>query len=220
MVLFLSSCGIFPQLSTTTSLTTNHPTTTAGQISTVTTRETEPNTTTSATTTWITTIPTTTAIPTTTQLGPVAMLNAGQDTVEIYQDWTDAGAVLVVGDIAYRMTTADTIDDTVLGLQHVTYSLTFEEVTYMITRYVMVVDQTAPMITLLPGIDTVAIGDTWVDGGVEITDNSGENLKATVTGTVDTAHVGVYTVTYTVEDSSGNRASAFRVVTVIDPENL
>ena len=76
----------------------------------------------------------------------------------------------------------------------------------------------APVITL-PGAENnkLTVGDKFDPmAGVSAQDASGNDLtgKITVSGTVDTAKAGTYTLTYTVADQAGNTAQAERTVTV------
>jgi hypothetical protein len=62
---------------------------------------------------------------------------------------------------------------------------------------------------------TVELGDTYSDAGATATDDSGP-VTVETTGTVDTTTVGVYIITYTSTDPSGNIGTATRVVNVVD----
>lgn len=57
---------------------------------------------------------------------------------------------------------------------------------------------------------------SYVEPGFSATDNKDGDITANVivTGSVDTATVGAYTLTYSVEDAAGNRASVTRTVRV------
>jgi hypothetical protein len=143
-------------------------------------------------------------------------LNIGQDTVEINSEWIDKGALFVLNDQEFPMTTDDLVAVNTLGLYKLTYHYTYMEEDYELIRYVVVVDQTPPEISLNLGVDTIKVGDTWVDEGVTIQDNSNENISAIVSGYVNTDIPGTYEIIYTAEDSSGNVSSIKRYVTVIE----
>jgi len=145
-----------------------------------------------------------------------SVLNTAQDTVEINSEWTNAGAKLVLNDTEYNMVTTDVVDNALLGLYEITYSYEYNSEIYSITRYVMVIDQTSPAMQLNLGVDTVKVGETWIDGGVTVTDNSLENITATISGTVVINTAGTYEITYTATDSSGNTSSIIRYITVIE----
>ena len=62
----------------------------------------------------------------------------------------------------------------------------------------------------------IAIGDAFTDPGATAIDDTDGDLTANivVTGVVDTATAGLYTLTYTATDTAGNVGSVSRVVTV------
>ena len=63
---------------------------------------------------------------------------------------------------------------------------------------------------------TIELNDTFIDPGATATDNKDGDLtnKIKVSGTVNTSKAGTYTITYTVQDSAGNKAMVTRIVTV------
>ena len=146
----------------------------------------------------------------------IFMIGEGQDTVEINTSWEDAGACLEYENIVVDVDTNGTVDITVLGLYEVEYTLTHQDISYSEVRYVIVVDQTPPVITLNSGIDTIKLGESWTNTGATVTDNSGETLSITVGGTVNTSTLGEYQITYSVEDSSGNTQVKIRYVNIIE----
>jgi hypothetical protein len=145
------------------------------------------------------------------------VLFEGQDTVEINTTWEDAGAGLDMETYWKEATSIEgEVDATTLGQYDITYTITYDDITYQITRYVQVVDQTKPVITLNPGVDTIYVGNPWEDAGATVTDNSGEQLTVTISGEVDTNTIGTYEVVYTAVDSSGNESSLTRYVDVLE----
>ena len=79
-------------------------------------------------------------------------------------------------------------------------------------------DTVAPVITLTGANSvTIAQGSSFSDAGSSVTDNVDTGLTAIVTGTVNTATVGSYTLTYNVSDGAGNNATPVtRTVNVTD----
>jgi hypothetical protein len=78
-------------------------------------------------------------------------------------------------------------------------------------------DQVAPVIALI-GSNSLQIykGATFSDPGATVTDNVDATRTIAGSGTVNTATVGVYTLTYTATDASGNPAAQVtRVVSVV-----
>jgi GH35 family endo-1,4-beta-xylanase len=80
------------------------------------------------------------------------------------------------------------------------------------------IDTKAPVITLSGGSPvTMERGTAYVEPGFTATDAQEGNLtsQVTVTGSVNTAAEGTYTLTYKVSDSLGNKSSKTRKVTVV-----
>jgi len=82
-------------------------------------------------------------------------------------------------------------------------------------------DTTAPVITLLGANPlNLSVGDTYTDPGVSASDNVDGDITGNIViagATVDTATVGVYVVTYNVNDAAGNSATQVtRTVNVED----
>jgi hypothetical protein len=81
----------------------------------------------------------------------------------------------------------------------------------------VITDTTAPVITLTGGASvSVEQGSTFVDPGYAVTDNSDVEMTVTIEGTVDTAVLGDYVLTYATSDDFGNTASTTRTVSVIE----
>ena len=143
---------------------------------------------------------------------PVITVLSGTDTVEKGGSWTDAGATSDGGE---TVTTSGSVDTATVGTYTITYSATdASSNTGTATRTVTVVDTTAPIITVLSGTDTIQQGVSWTDAGA--TSDGGETV--TTSGTVDTATIGTYTITYSATDTASNTGTATRTVTVVlDP---
>ncbi len=78
-------------------------------------------------------------------------------------------------------------------------------------------DTTAPAVSVV-GSNPYYIqkGTTWSDPGATATDDVDGTIAASASGTVTTATVGAYTVTYTAKDAAGNVDTKTRVVNVVD----
>ena len=142
-------------------------------------------------------------------------------TVEAGSTYTDAGATVTDNyDTGLIATMTGSVNTAVLGEYIQTYNAVDSSGNAAIakTRTVNVVDTTRPEITLNGNNpETVEVGSTYTDAGATVTDNYDTGLSAAVTGTVNTAVVGVYTLTYNAVDSSGNAAIAkTRTVNVVD----
>ena len=93
----------------------------------------------------------------------------------------------------------------------------------VITRNIKREDKEKPKISL-NGSSTkyVLKNSMYVEEGVVITDNCDKDLKEklVINGTVDTKKTGTYTLTYEVEDDSGNKTSLIRNVIVYEKTNI
>lgn len=81
-------------------------------------------------------------------------------------------------------------------------------------------DTTLPVITINGNNPlTLKVGETYTELGAKATDNKDGDItsKILITGTVNTAVAGTYTITYTVSDAAGNTATASRTVKVVNP---
>lgn len=77
-------------------------------------------------------------------------------------------------------------------------------------------DTTKPVITILGDNPVEVIQDTtYTDAGATATDNVDGRVAVTTSGTVNTAIVNEYTITYTATDAAGNTANATRTINII-----
>jgi hypothetical protein len=179
-------------------------------------------------------------------------------TQEVYVPFVDPGVSIIIPNFAggkgyltvasvkrYLHTTSN-VDDSLLGSYKVTYTLTdtFGNVAKPVTRIVNVVDQIAPVLTLIgPSHDSVAVLDLYTDRGYNVSDNytKTSSIKVTTSGTFVKAFpngvakalggghdsiipawsganaTGIdYRFTYTATDLSGNSSSVTRFVEVYD----
>jgi len=69
---------------------------------------------------------------------------------------------------------------------------------------------------------TMYVNDTYFEAGYEATDNCDGDItnNVKITGNVDITTAGTYTLTYTVEDSSGNSSSTIRTINVLEEPNF
>lgn len=148
---------------------------------------------------------------------PVTLeLYPSNDTIEVNEEFQDSGAKVIVNGTEYYIASKDIVDTTMLGLQELTYTYTYQGFEYSITRYVIVADQIPPKVELLAGIDTIKKGSIWEDAGVVITDNYEDSVSLIVTGEVNTNIVGTYPITYTAMDEAGNETVVIRYVAVVE----
>ncbi len=114
-----------------------------------------------------------------------------------------------------------TINTNLLGDYFVTYDVADAagNPAVQVTRTVRIADTTSPVITLLGGNLSIAVGDTFIEPGYSATDNLDGNItgKVTVGGNINTDTVGDYMITYDVIDDAGNGAvQVIRTVEVVD----
>jgi hypothetical protein len=88
-----------------------------------------------------------------------------------------------------------------------------------ITFTITVVDTTLPVVTL-NGSATITIeaGTAFTDPGATASDLVSGPRPVIVSGTVNTAVIGTYTLTYSATDAAGNTGAATRAVTVVDTQ--
>ncbi|MCK5862852.1 MAG: DUF5011 domain-containing protein, partial [Candidatus Hydrogenedentes bacterium] len=116
---------------------------------------------------------------------------------------------------------SSSVDTGIVGSYEVTYdvqnSLAVPAVQQV--RTVLVADTESPVLALVGETPmTLALGDAYVEPGATALDNFDGDVSASIvtTGTVNVDVFGVYSVVYTVTDSSGNTATAKRTVYVRD----
>ncbi len=144
-------------------------------------------------------------------------LKPGVDTVQINSEYTDPGAqARAFGfPVSYEVIST-TVNITVLGEYEIIYQVDYKGIVKQVKRIVTVIDLIPPVVSLKQGIDTVSIDSQWIDEGVEVSDNSNQDVVISISGTVNTAKAGDYVITYEVTDSSGNKTVIYRYVYVIE----
>ena len=124
------------------------------------------------------------------------------------------------GDLtASNVVGGDVVDTNTVGAYVITYDVTDSDgnAAAQVTRTVNVTADSAPVITLVGGNVTLTVGDAYTEQGATATDAEDGDLTANIviTGNVNTAVAGTYTVRYNVTDSAGNAATEVtRTVTV------
>jgi hypothetical protein len=153
----------------------------------------------------------------------ITILGDNPATVEVGDPYTDGGASALDesdGDLTANIITTSTVDSSTVGSYTVTYAVDDSSGNVATAvRIVNVIDTGMPIITILgDNPAAVEVGTPYTDAGATATDIGDGDLTSAIvaTSTVDTNSVGSYTVTYTVEDSSGNVVTAVRTVNVID----
>ncbi|MDA7629016.1 DUF5011 domain-containing protein, partial [Verrucomicrobia bacterium] len=155
-------------------------------------------------------------------IAPVISLN-GEDTLEheVGTLYTDAGATALDNvDTTVSVTTSGTVDEAVPGSYTLTYTASDASgnAATAVTRTVVVVDTTPPVITLIGSSEVLHEAATvYVDQGASAVDLLDGELIVTLTGEVDPDVLGTYTLVYKVMDAAGNAATPLtRNVAVVD----
>lgn len=126
------------------------------------------------------------------------------------------------GDLTAIVTTSNPVDVSVPATYYIKYNVTDsggimapEQV-----RTVIVDDCTSddPPVITISGANpaSVVVNTTYTDPGATATDDKDGTVPVSSSGTVNTAVVGAYTITYTATDSAGQTATATRTVNVVD----
>ncbi len=152
---------------------------------------------------------------------PVVTINDGPTTVECHTSFSNPGAT--ASDTCDAGVTTATLSGGSVNVNTPgTYTLTYSATdassnTGTATRVVTVSDTTAPVVTINAGPSTVECHGSFSNPGATASDSCDETLTtATLTGSVNANTPGVYTLTYSATDASGNTSSATRAVTVND----
>lgn len=156
----------------------------------------------------------------------VALIGKPEILVEYGDTFEDPGAVAAYfGTIFQRepmdvpVTVEGTVDLTKLGTYELRYTAEYEGMVSDTVRMVRVVDSMRPEITLV-GEETVTlpVGAEYQESGCSAMDNYNGDLteSITVSGKLDPAVPGSYTLKYQVSDESGNMAQTWRTVIYVD----
>jgi PKD repeat protein len=150
----------------------------------------------------------------------------GRDTVivELQRNYIDAGAILFDnedGDITtYNLKTVSTVNNARPGIYAVTFSgqdNAKNNAKTTIRTVIVIGDTTKPQIVLYGNqTEFIEVYNSYVEDSAFVNDNIDTSLTYTISGSVDTAHLGTYFVTYTSTDDAGNTAVNRRRVIVGD----
>lgn len=145
------------------------------------------------------------------------LLNQGDSYVEPGATATDN----VDGSVSVTIT--GSVDTNTVNSYTITYSVTDSaNNSSSKTRTVNVIavntDTTAPVIVLIGDSPlTLNQGDSYSEPGATATDNIDGSLPVSISGSVNTATPGDYTITYSATDSANNTSTITRTVTIVGP---
>ncbi len=149
---------------------------------------------------------------------PTLKLECGMDS---FSNQGATAADLCSGDLTSAIVTSGTVNTAAVGSYSVSYSATDAAgLSGSATRTVQVADTKAPALAL-NGASSVALEcgvGVYTEAGATAIDACAGDLsgKVAISGTVNAAARGAYSLTYSVADASGNAASAVRTVSVND----
>lgn len=140
-------------------------------------------------------------------------------TIELGSDYLEEGASAIDNaDGSVSVSQSGSVDTSVLGIYRITYSATDAAGnTGAVVREVHVADTIAPIMTLA-GSPVIEIyrGDVFLEPeGTTAVDSVEGVVEVEIDGTLDNTKSGVYTLTYSASDSSGNTVSKTRTITVL-----
>ncbi len=148
--------------------------------------------------------------------------------IEAGNTWNDPGATAqdnidgdITDDIVTDVVGGGPIDISKPGTYTITYNVSDSSgnAATPVTRTLEIVDTTPPVLTLV-GDNPVRleVGATYTEAGATATDSVDGSLTSEIViggDTVDTSTEGVYTVTYDVSDSSGNKAPQLKRTVIV-----
>ena len=138
--------------------------------------------------------------------------------IEVHGDYIDQGISYSdnsASELVFKVN--DNINFSLLGSYTISYKVTDESGNFStIIRTINIVDTTSPVAYLIASIDTVFIGEEYIDPLVTYSDNYSLELELTINGIVDTNFAGEYIVEYVVVDENLNETTIYRYVNVID----
>ena len=131
--------------------------------------------------------------------------------VEVGEKYKELGAKSIID--FKNIKTCGKVDTKKIGTYEINYKYFYSN----IKRIVKVVDTIKPVINLDGNVEiNLAIGATYKEPGYNSSDNYDGDLteKVVITNNIDTTKAGIYDVIYEVTDSSGNKESVIRKVSV------
>ena len=161
-----------------------------------------------------------------TQEPVMSLIGDLSQTIQVKSSYTEQGVSAIDnydGNISSSVNITGTVDVNAIGTYTIDYDVSDSSGNDAIgiTRTVVVVDTEAPVITLAGDADiTLEAGSSYSDAGASVADNYNSGLTASVDlSSLDLSTIGVYTLTYSVSDSSGNAATpVYRTITIVDTQ--
>ena len=144
----------------------------------------------------------------------IATIVPSVDTVTVGGTWSDAGCISN-GDSCTKI--EGTVNTNGIGEYKIYYKAVNDDEEVYLMRVVTVVDDILPVISLNPGVDTIFVGESWIDAGCTASDNYDTSVTCVVNSNALNINVaGEYEIVYSAIDDSGNETLMTRYVFVLD----
>ena len=146
-------------------------------------------------------------------------------TLEVFSSFTDPGVTVTDNyDTSLSLTSAHvvvtgTVDISLVGVYTLVYNVTDSCGNQALTkyRYVTIEDTTLPTASLIGENPLIwNINQTYIDPGINASDNYDVSLTITTSSTIDISVVGLYSYIYNVNDDYDNSINITRQVYVLD----
>lgn len=147
-----------------------------------------------------------------------------EEIIEVNSEYQEQGAQAEILSINLNknIEIKNKVDITKIGKYQINYRIKHLFTTKEVTRMIIIVDTTCPIITLKGNKEIKLYQNSkYKEPGYQVTDNYDKDLEAKVkiTNNVNTSKLGSYEIKYEVEDSSGNKGSIIRKVNVVKKPN-
>ena len=156
----------------------------------------------------------------------ITLKGSASMSMEVGAAFTEPGYTAsdnVDGDLTAKVKVSGTVNTAKAGTYVLTYTVTDAYGNTATAKRTVTVkkpaDTVKPVITLKGNASmSLTVGATFTEPGYTASDNVDGNLtsKVKVSGTVNTAKAGTYSVSYTVTDAAGNKTVVYRKVVVSD----
>ena len=147
--------------------------------------------------------------------------DSSYNTVLVNGVYEEKGASIFIDGVDHSddiIIDSSNLDLNSVGIYHVVYSyVSSKDNVFTLYRTINVIDNEVPKITLLgSNVYSMYVNDNYDEAGFFVSDNSNENLQENVviSNNVDVTVPGIYSIDYSVSDSSGNTTTVSRKVVV------
>lgn len=154
----------------------------------------------------------------------ISLIGEENITLKLNENYEEQGAKAFIDeeDVSSNILVEGNVDTTKIGKYTLKYTIFNKKHKNPVSveREINIKDDIVPVITLKGKSEvTIELGDEYKDEGCTVEDNYDGDItnKVSITGEVNNKKEGTYTIYYTVEDSSGNKAEASRKVIVKKP---